>query len=75
MPSDPHPQAQASELLDALREAAGMLKPMAEVASDIPDDWGHGHQCVTACGHFRDVRTAYARLTKILGEHDGHDAG
>jgi hypothetical protein len=41
-----------------IRRLREVLKPMAEVASDIPDDWSDDHQCVTACGHFRQAKQA-----------------
>ena len=44
-----------------IRELEEGLQPMADVASDIPDDWPAGHQCVTSIDHFRRARSLLSR--------------
>jgi hypothetical protein len=43
-------------------EAIAALKPMADVAVDIPESWDDDRQCIIACGHFRRAGQVIRRL-------------
>lgn len=48
-----------------LEEIVEVLGTIAVYADDIPESWDDNHQVVTACGHFRKLRSLLSRLKEM----------